>query len=74
MFIGRRLSESSFPCVISRCNVESEGGGGHWVVTDLQRSVQRQVGVQEVLWFEVSMHDSVLVKILKKTTTGFIGT
>lgn len=44
------------------------------MVTDLQRSVQRQVGVQEVLWFEVSMHDSVLVKILKKTTTGFIGT
>ena len=40
-----------------------------WFVTDLERSVQRQVGIQQVLRFEVTMHDAILMKILEDKHT-----
>lgn len=40
---------------------------GVCVVTDLERRVQRQVGVQQVLRLQVTMDDPVTVQILKHT-------
>ncbi|MEQ2194351.1 hypothetical protein XENOCAPTIV_027891 [Xenoophorus captivus] len=40
-----------------------------WLDTYLQRRVQRQVGVQQVLWFQVTMDNPVTVQILKHRRT-----
>lgn len=37
------------------------------VLTYLQRRIQRQVGVQQVLWLQVTMNNPVTVQILKHT-------
>lgn len=35
------------------------------MITDLQQRVQRQVSIEQVLWFQVTVHNTVLMEILK---------
>lgn len=35
------------------------------MITDLQQCVQRQVSIEQVLWFQVTVHNTVLMEILK---------